>query len=478
MTTDAGRIEMQGQGTGGEVETPSRFPHTLTLILACIVVAAILTWVLPAGQFERRADEATGRNVVVPGSYHAVEPAPVTPWGMLLAIPKGIIEGADIIMLVFLMGGAFTVIDRAGALRGGFESLVRALGRRETLLIPISIAFFATGGVLFNMGEEIIAIIPVLVLVVARLGFDPIVAVAMSAGAAAVGSSFSPMNPFQVIIAQRLAELPLLSGALYRIVFRLIALTVYAILVMRYALRTRSGEAVAPATGASGVVRTAADDTAGGSARPRDMLIISLVLVTFAIYVYGAMRLDWGFNELAAIFFLLGIVAGLIGRLGFDGTARAYVEGFQEMAFAGLIIGIVRAIYVVLNDGRVIDTIVYGLFQPLGEVPAAASAIAMMGVHTLIHVPVPSVSGHAVLTMPILVPLTDLIGISRQVTVLAYQYGAGLGDLITPTNGALVAVLAGAGVKFDRWFRFILPLWAAMMGIGVIAVLLGMMLGI
>jgi uncharacterized ion transporter superfamily protein YfcC len=459
-------------------EKPSRFPHTLTLILACIVVAAVLTWVLPAGEFERRDDAATGRSVVVPGSYHAVERTPVGPWEMLLSIPKGIIAGADIIMLVFLMGGAFTVIDRAGALRGGFEALVGWLGTREALVIPISILFFATGGVLFNMQEEIIAIIPVLVLVLARLGFDPMIAVAMSIGAASIGASFSPMNPFQVVIAQKLAELPLLSGAAYRVAFLIVALLVYGALVMRYALRTRTARAVAPALGASGVVRDAADSAGRTPARTRDIVIMLLVLVTFGIYVYGAMQLDWGFNELAAVFFLLGIVAGLVGGLRMDGTARAYVEGFREMAFAALIIGIVRAIYVVLSEGHVIDTIVYGLFQPLGNIPGAASAVAMMGVQTLIHVPVSSVSGQAVLTMPILVPLTDLLGVSRQVTVLAYQYGAGLCELLTPTNGALMAVLASAGVRYDRWIRFIAPLWAAVFVVGVVSVLVAVAVGL
>jgi uncharacterized ion transporter superfamily protein YfcC len=219
---------------------------------------------------------------------------------------------------------------------------------------------------------------------------------------------------------------------------------------------------------------------AGGDrkARPRDLLIVLLVFVTFTIYVYGALRLEWGFNELGAIFFLLGIVAGIIGRLGVNGTARAYVEGFRDMALAAMLIGIARGIFVVLSEGRIIDTIVQGLFQPLGHLPAAVAALGMMAGHTLIHVPVPSVSGQAALTMPILVPLADLLQISRQVTVLAYQYGAGLGDLFTPTSGALMAVLAGAGVRYDRWLRFVLPMWALMMGIGALAVLVAVLIGL
>jgi uncharacterized ion transporter superfamily protein YfcC len=454
-----------------------RFPHPLTLLMGCIIIAAVLTWFVPAGEYARRADPVTGRDVVVPGSYHAVAPDPIGPFEMLMSVPKGIVAGADIIMLIFIMGGAFTVVDRAGALRGGFAALVRLLGHREILLIPIASVFFAAGGVLFNMGEEIIAMIPVLVLVVARLGFDPVVAVSMSTGAAAVGSAFSPMNPFQVGIAQQLAQLPLLSGAAFRLVFLGLALLVWIAATMRYARRTRAAAAaVAPAVGAAAVVRAAASEETDRT-RWQDLLNILLVFVAFSLYVYGAIRLAWGFNELGAVFLLLGIIAGLIGGLGIDGTARAYVEGFRDMAMAAMLVGVARAIFVVLSDGRIIDTIVHGLFQPLAAMPAAFAALGMIAVHTLIHVPVPSVSGQAVLTMPVLVPLGDLLDISRQTIVLAYQYGAGLAELFTPTNGALMAVLAAGGVRYDKWLRFVMPLWGIMAAIGAIAVVTALAIG-
>ena len=165
-------------------------------------------------------------------------------------------------------------------------------------------------------------------------------------------------------------------------------------------------------------------------------------------------------------------------RLGAEGTADAFVDGFKAMAFAAILIGFARAIYVVLADGRIVDTIVFGLFQPLQGLPASAAAVGMMGVHTLIHVPVPSVSGQAVLTMPILAPLSDLLGFSRQVTVLAYQYGAGLCDVITPTNGALMAVIAAARVRFDDWLRFVLPLWGLLFALGAVSVLVALAIGL
>lgn len=445
-----------------------RFPHPLTLLLAAVAIAAVLTWILPAGEFVRVEHPETGREVVQPGSYHAVEGDPVGPFEALVALPRGMIEAADVIFLVFLVGGAFMVIDRTGAFQTGLDRLVRALGRHELLIVPVSCFAFGLGGVLMNMQEEFIALIPVLLLLTARLGFGPTVAVAMSLGAAAVGASFSPINPFQVGIAQRVADVELLSGAAYRIAFLVLALALWSWGTMRVARRHERGHAApVDATPHQAMPMT-----------PRHAVILLLTGVAFAVYVYGAMRLDWGFNEMSAAFFLLGVAAGIIGRLGAEGTAEAYVEGFKAMAFAAILIGFARAIFVVLADGRVVDTIVHGLFQPLDGLPRAVAGIGMMGVHTLIHVPVPSVSGQAVLTMPILAPLSDLLGFSRQVAVLAYQYGAGLCDLLTPTNGALMAVLAAARVRYEDWLRFAVPLWAMLFVLGAVSVLLAILLGV
>ncbi|HET9515075.1 MAG TPA: hypothetical protein VFO95_14175, partial [Gemmatimonadales bacterium] len=203
-----------------------------------------------------------------------------------------------------------------------------------------------------------------------------------------------------------------------------------------------------------------------------------LVIAAFGLLAVGLVRLGWGFDELSAVFFAMGLAAGLVAGLGWSGTAEAFVAGFRSMAGAALLIGFARAIYVALDQGRILDTLVHALFTPLEDLPLAASALGMLAAHTLIHVPVPSVSGQAVLTIPILVPVSDLLQLSRQVTVLAYQYGAGLCDVITPTNGALMAVLAAAGVPFDRWLRFALPLWGGLLGLGGIAIVVAIATGL
>ena len=444
-----------------------KFPHPLTLLCGCVLLAAAASHVLPPGEYDRRDDPITSRRVVVAGTYHAVPPRSVGAFQALVAIPRGMADAAAVIFFVFLIGGAFTVVDETGALRQGVDWLVGRFGHSEALVIPVASLAFALGGVLDNMKEEIIALVPVMLLLTRRLGFRPTVAVSMSLGAAAVGAAFSPINPFQVGIAQQLAQLPLLSGWTFRIAFLAGALAVWFWGTVRYAVRTRADPA--PAT-------SDAPGTATLDARRAAVLV--LVLVTFAVLVVGVLRAGWGFNEMAALFFVMGVVAGLVGGLGVGGTAEAFVTGFRSMAYAALLIGFARAIFVTLDEGRIVDTIVHGLFTPLANLPLAFAALGMMIVHALVHVPVPSPSGHAVLTLPILVPLADLLGLSRQVTVLAYQYGGGLCELFTPTNGALMAILAAARVRYEEWLRFALPLLLGLLALGAGAIGLGVAIGL
>ncbi len=419
---------------------------------------------LPAGQYDRRDDPVSGRKVVVAGTYRHVPAAPVGFFQMLMAVPLGLLGAASVIFTVFLAGGGFAVVDRTGALNRLMDTMVRILAGRGVLVIPIAGVVFAAGGAIENMQEELIPFAPVLLLLTRRLGFHPIVVVAMSMGPAAIGSAFGPMNPFQAGIAQKLAGLPLVSGWGFRLIVLAVTLALWLGWTMWFALRTRT-------------------EPAGEGARDlgrmtlRQGLVLAVVIGSYVMLGVGVTRLGWEIDQLTALFFLMGCLAGLIGGLGLDGTAEAFIEGFQSMAFAGLLIGFARGIYVVMEQGLIVDTVVNALFTPLSRFPVALSALGMEAVHAVVHVPVPSVSGQAVLTMPLLVPLSDLLGLSRQVTVLAYQCGAGLCELVTPTNGALMAMIAAAGVKFEDWLRFTLPAYAAMMILGAAAISLAIATG-
>jgi uncharacterized ion transporter superfamily protein YfcC len=430
----------------------------MVLLLGAVMAAALLTWMLPAGAYERELNQTTGRDVVVPGTFHRVEATPVGPAAAVLAVPRGIVAGADVIVVILFVGGAFAMLEGTGALGRLVAALVGRTTRPRSVVVAVSL-FFAILGVLQNMHEEIIALVPVLVLLSRGLGFGALTALGMSVGAAVTGSAFGPTNPFSSGIANRFSDLPLGAGFGMRSAVTVAAVTVWILYVLWQARRdTTQGpdnmaEQTAPAT-------------------KRDVVMLWLLIVPFVPYVAGVMLRDWGFNELSAVFLVAACCLGLTAGLGVRGTAVAYLKGMETMLSAALLIGVARAISVVLTDGQVIDTIVYGLSRPLEHVPGALAAGLMVPVHMVLHVPVMSNSGHAALVMPIMAPLADLLGFSREIAVLAFQTGGPTMDLLVPTNGALLAMLVAAGVPYSRWLRYAVPgmllvILVGLLGIGV-----------
>ena len=419
-----------------------KLPHPFVLLLGGVAVAAALTWILPAGTYERRPDPATGRNLVVPGTYARTEPTPVGPMAALLAVPRGVVAGADVVLTVLFVGGAFALLDATGALARLVGALVGRTSNPRIIVVLVCLAF-ATLGALENMQEEIIALIPVLLVLGRGLGFGAITALAMSVGAAAVGSAFGPTNPFQTGIALRFAEMPPLSQPVLRVGLLVAAVAVWIGWTVAMTARDRVPPGTAPVT--------------AGPATTRDAVLLAVVLLPFIPYVFGVLRYDWGFNELSALFLIAGFAVGLFAGRSLSDTAAGFLKGMEGMLAAALFVGVARAISVVLSDGQVLDTILHALATPLGRLPGLAAAILMVPTHALLHVPVPSVSGQAVLTMPVMAPLCDLLAISRDAGVIAYQTGAGLMDMITPSNGALLAMLLAADVAYGRWIRFAVP---------------------
>lgn len=435
-----------------------RFPHPVVLLLGGIVIAALLTWTLPAGEYDRRDDPATGRRLVVAGTYHRVERAPVGALGTILAVPRGLVAAAEVIVSILLVGGAFALMEQLGTLKRGVDALVRRFHGRGLRVIPVVAVTFATFGALENMQEEIIPLTPVLLVLGRGLGIDALTVVAMSAGAAAVGAAFGPTNPYQAGIALKLAQLPLLSGGALRLALLVVALALWVGWILLYARRNRVPLSTTELEGA-------------GALHGRDAASFGVVLVAFGLYVFGVLRFGWGFNELSALFFVGALLIGVLGRLTLSEGMASYLVGMQTVVGASVLVGVARGISVVLTDGRVIDTIVQSLASPLeGEGPAVAGVL-MIAIQSVIHVFVPSVSGQAALTMPILIPTADLIGLSRQATVVAYQTGAGLMDLLVPTNAALMAVLLAAKVSYVRWLRFAVVGTAITMAVGLVGTL-------
>jgi uncharacterized ion transporter superfamily protein YfcC len=419
-----------------------KLPHPFVLLLGAVGVAVAMTWVVPAGRYERAEDPITGRELVVPGTYARVDPSPVGLMGALLSVPRGVVEGADVMLVVLVVGGAFGLLEATGALGRLVASLIWFARRRFVVVALISLAF-ATLGALENMHEEIIALVPVMLVLSRGLGFGAITALAMSIGAAVVGSAFGPTNPFQTQIALKAAGVTGLTAPTLRFGMLAAAVAIW----IAWTLFMTSRDDVRPEVTAPAPDRASA----------RDGLLLAVVLVPFIPYVIGTLNWDWGFNELSALFLVAGFGVGLISGLNLSQTATSFLKAMEGMLAAGLFIGVARAISLVLADGQILDTILHALATPLAEVPGYASVALMVPFHTALHIPVPSMSGHAVLTMPIMAPLCDLIGRSRDAAVIAYQTGAGLSDMLVPTNGALLAMLLAARVSYGRWLRFAIP---------------------
>lgn len=436
-----------------------KFPNALVIMLGFIIFVSILTYIIPQGQYERIRDPVHNYETVVPGSFTIIKGEPLSVFQFFLAIPEGIIGAAELVVLILLLGGCFYVIEKTGALKEGIIYMTKILkGKEEVALIIVSF-LFAAGGALNGLQEEIIAMTPVLLFFTRRLGYNPFVTVSVSYGAAVLGASFSPINPFAVAIAQKAAELPFLSGSIYRIVILSMAFILWTYMIIKYANKNR-------------IEKEQNTDHGLRSISTRSTIILVSTALAFIIMIYGLLWLDWGFNEMSAEFFVLGVAAGLIGKLGINGTSEAYIKGFKEMTFAAVIMGLANSITLILKQGMIIDTIIYGLFTPLQYLPKTFAAVFMMMSQALLHFPVPSYSGQAILTMPVLSPLSDLIGLSRQVCVLAYQYGAVMMDILVPTNGALMAIITIAGISYNKWFKFAIKPTLVVMALGTIALVL------
>lgn len=435
-----------------------RLPHPLLLLLGGVVVAALCTWLLPAGAFTRQLDAASGRELVVPGTFAARAASPVGPFGTLMAVPRGMAAGADVLITILFVGAAFSILERTGALGRLVQVVVQRSRRPRTVLVAVTLAF-ATFGALENMQEEIVALIPPLLVLSRGLGFGPLTALSVSVGAAAVGSAFGPTNPFQTGIALRFAELPPFSQPVLRTTMFLAALAVWCAWVLYGAakeaqdLRGGSPQGPVPDVAASA---TAVPDPPTPLVR-RDLVLLLLAVFPFAPYVFGVLQWDWGFHELSALFLTAGYAIGLVAGLSLAESTEELLVGMKAMLPATVYVGTARAIGLVLADGHVLDTIIHGLSLPLQYAPPVVAPLLMIPVQALIHVVVPSVSGQATLTMPIMAPVAELVGAGRDAAVFAFQTGAGLSDAVVPTNGAVLAMLAAAGVSVVRWWRFAGP---------------------
>ncbi len=467
--------------------TKSKFkvPHTLVLLFGMVVLAQILTYLLPAGAFER-VENAAGRLQVIPGSFHLTPDAgSLPPWAMFTAIPEGFSAAHEIIFFVFIIGGAFAVLRATGAVDAALGAVLRKLGHQPFWLVAGGILIFALGSSTIGMAEEYLPFVPVLMALALALGYDAITAVGIMTVGYGIGYGVAAINPFTVLIAQDVAGLQPTSGLWFRLALTVVFLPIGIHHVWSYAKKVGADPSVSlladldmgsqKADGVPGEEGTPGDDHPHLTGTHK--LALLAVLVVLVVLIYGLSRWHWYLVEMGALFFALAIVLAIIARMSPDATAVEFGKGAAELTTTALMIGVARAIQVVLDQGGVVDTIVHGISVPLQQMHGTLSAIGMFFVQCLANFFIPSGSGQAYVTMPIMAPLADIVGVGRQVAVLAYQFGDGFTNILVPTNAVLVGILAMAAIPFDRWLRFILPFMVKIWIVGSIALAVAVMIG-
>ncbi|MDW8480007.1 MAG: TIGR00366 family protein [Xanthomonadales bacterium] len=433
-----------------------RVPHTLVLLFAIMVLAWVATWLLPQGRFERTVPEGGGHAVVVPGSYAPLaEPVRLGPSVLLTAVPRAMADAREIIFFVLLVGGAIGVLRATGVIDAALGAVLRRTRGRPFWLIAGGVTAFAAASSAIGVAEEYIPLMVILIGLCAAMRLDTVTAVAIVVVGYGIGYGAAALNPFTVQVAQNVAGLQPVSGWEFRLALFLPFVAIGVHHVWSYARR------VAADPGASLLAGLPAAEPPLPEPVPVDRrraLVLLLTLGALGLMVWGITARGWYLVELSALFLGLGLLAGLLGGLGADATARRFTEGAAELAGTALLIGFARAIALVLEEGQVLDTIVHGLSQPLSALGSYGAAIGMLLIQTLINFFIPSGSGQAYATMPIMAPLADVVGIERQVAVLAFQFGDGFANMIVPTNVVLMSILGIAGIPFDRWLRFVAPL--------------------
>jgi uncharacterized ion transporter superfamily protein YfcC len=447
----------------------SRIPHTYVLLFSLMIIAAAATWVIPAGSYDRVTKN--GRELIDPDSYHPGEARPAGVPSVLMAFPKALAEVADIVFYIFIIGAAFGVLNQTGAIQSGIHSLVRRLGGKRTLLLVILTLVFAVGGGSIGIAEETLVFLPALVLLARSLGYDSLVGGGIALVGANAGFASAFMNPFTVGVAQGIVGLPLFSGLEFRIVLWAIMTTVTILFMVRYAAKVKARPEISLMYELD--QKRAPIEASGAQEKftGRHGAVLLIALGALVLLAIGALRWHWGIRQLSALFFGLAVVAGPVGKLSLDETAKSFIRGAADMTYAGLVVGLARSILVILRDAQVMDTLTHALASTIRHWPISISAVGIYIIQNLLHFLVPSGSGQAAVSMPILAPLGDLLGITRQTNVLAYQLGNGLTNVFIPTQGYFMAALGILGIPWSKWVRWLLPLLLIWAGIGCAAVL-------
>lgn len=430
-------------------------PDGFVTLFYLVVLVFLLTYIIPAGEYGRV--EVGGRTIVDSNSFKYLEQTPVSPFGFFKALPMGIQAASQLIIMILLIGGSIRIFDGTGAIRAAIYKLVSIIGEDKGSVVLIAIMlFFGCLGAFPGMLEAAIPFAPLCVGIALTLGYDVLVGIYIALVPIVAGWSAGVTNPWTTGIGQSLAELPMFSGLGYRMLTFIVFMTITIIFLLRYASKIKKDPTTSLVYGIKfdHLINDEVNNNIEFTSRLK--LVLAIFAATIITIVYGTLNWKWGMTEMSAFYIIGAIAGGLAAGYNPNKIANEILEGGKAIFIGAMAVGLARAISVIMDQGHITDTIVHSLSSLLQGMSPTFNAIGMLVIQTFINFFIPSGSGQAVVTLPIIIPVADIIGLNRQIAILAFQFGDGLSNLCYPTVGALIAFLTYTKVPFTKWLRFIM----------------------
>ncbi len=425
------------------------------VLMTMVVICTIVSYFVVPGAFDRETVDGVSR--VVAGSYHSVERTPLSFFEMFLTVPNGLAASAAMMFAVMIIGGVVEIYNRTGVIGASINKVLSVKNlSSQAIIAVVMIAFCFIGGIL-GWSEHIIPFVPIVISLSLTLGYDSLVGMAISGYACLVSFAVGPFNPFTVGTAHTVAELPMYSGWQLRLIMLCIIAVLSLIWVLRYAKKVKAdpSKSLVKDIDTSSLIIDIPSDTKLDVPKVLSLLVLA---VAFGFTIYGMLNLGWSFPEMSAVFLIAGVAAAIINRVSPTDTVNMILDGMRGAMAGALIIGAARAVQIAMTDGGLIDPLVYGLSSLLNNASAYLTTVGMFIINTLVNFFIPSGSGQATAVMPIMIPLADMLDITRQTAVLAFQLGDGISNTFWPTNGTLLIYLGLSKVPLKSWYKFILPL--------------------
>ena len=436
-----------------------KMPHTYVILVTIMFIVLILTHIIPAGSYERVEDAVTGKMVVVPDSYAYVDAQAPGLFGLFQALEAGYVDAADIMFLIIFAYGFVYVLTKNGTMDAALGTLVRKIGNRVQLLIPITMLILGLMASTMGIYEEVYGLFPVFVGIFVALGYDAVVGGAVIFLGVSIGYAAGTTNPYTIAIAQDIAGVELYSGMGFRWLIFVVTEIIAIAYVMYYARKVKKNptKSVVYGTEMDAVKAKSLDELQTASMNTRQGLCLVLFFGVIIFLFYAILNLGWYVDEISAFFLMAMVVAGIISGYSATDICKTFIESTKSMVSSMLIVGFTRGILILMKEGMITDTIVYGLVSLLKNTSTYLSAYGMIIIENIVKLFINGSTSAATITMPILAPTAELVGMSRSIAVLAYQLGHSFADIFWPTSCALCCGLMG--VPINKWYKFITPLF-------------------